>query len=765
MPVDKLTIQQFAQKIKTKYPEYGDVEDSLLTQKIIDKYPEYKDMVHYDVSGTKTIQPSETPTPDASNYSGFGSRTFDIDHAAADNTVQNALNTKQASVAIDKLAKETFLNSNAKQSDQHSENQPIIKPDIQMLPQDVKASREAFQGVTDPSSQQGRTVLEDAKRLNEDPDYAKNLNSSFYIKDRGATANPEVHAKIKSGQYGYDLNKQKPTIELNPAQAFVQGLEDHYKEVQKADDLAGKSKEEIIADEEKDRETGMHDQDTPIPTSKGWASSLTNLAGENITGFVKAGSAAVLSGLAEVTTGGAATPALIPTLGALFMSHDAGKLAAGSTFTQVYHELRNKGMVPSEAYDTALQQAKFNGSTAAAQMALLSYSGIKSGSKPLGGAVYGKGFKELLKSQASNIIPAIKNLAPEIGIQASLAGGFKALENVNAGKPTGKDVPESMLGMATFLSALHTLGAVKESLTPRGKEIAMNGFANSNPDLVEQGINQLEVQKSLTPEQAAKLRVDLIAQRELNKGLPENVPEENKQKIKDLIEKRNDLENKINPDHADFQDEAFHKDIKEQINGVKKEKADGTTEGKDGINEKIRQLSKPTESPNFHENLHDEDLYQKPDIEGMVSKLPDTMQNMYKQDPEGFWKFIADQEHNGRRTELEEMDGMTKTLIDEAVKKYPEHTLSAPKIEKPLVSVIQPEENKAPNIVENVKSEPELIKAEEANGKPEITLERIPAADMVKNVSSDEYTKRRLAHTDIINKFKNVKRLIDCLWP
>lgn len=45
MPVDKLTIEQFAQKVKAKYPQYKDVDDSVLVDKIIAKHPEYKDRV------------------------------------------------------------------------------------------------------------------------------------------------------------------------------------------------------------------------------------------------------------------------------------------------------------------------------------------------------------------------------------------------------------------------------------------------------------------------------------------------------------------------------------------------------------------------------------------------------------------------------------------------------------------------------------------------------------------------------------------------
>lgn len=49
MPEEKEPIPKFAARIKAKYPEYKDMNDTLLTQKILAKYPEYSDMV--DMSG------------------------------------------------------------------------------------------------------------------------------------------------------------------------------------------------------------------------------------------------------------------------------------------------------------------------------------------------------------------------------------------------------------------------------------------------------------------------------------------------------------------------------------------------------------------------------------------------------------------------------------------------------------------------------------------------------------------------------------------
>lgn len=59
MPVNKLSIQDFAAKIKAKYPDYKDINDTLLTQKIITKYPEYKDMVNYQVQQEPQVQKPE----------------------------------------------------------------------------------------------------------------------------------------------------------------------------------------------------------------------------------------------------------------------------------------------------------------------------------------------------------------------------------------------------------------------------------------------------------------------------------------------------------------------------------------------------------------------------------------------------------------------------------------------------------------------------------------------------------------------------------
>lgn len=47
MPEDKYPIPVFAKRIKDKYPQYKDVDDTLLVNRIVEKYPEYKDQVDF----------------------------------------------------------------------------------------------------------------------------------------------------------------------------------------------------------------------------------------------------------------------------------------------------------------------------------------------------------------------------------------------------------------------------------------------------------------------------------------------------------------------------------------------------------------------------------------------------------------------------------------------------------------------------------------------------------------------------------------------
>src|SRR5690606_19053268 len=54
----KLTPSQFAQKVKSKYPQYQNIKDDELVSKMIEKYPSYKDQIDFTVKKKDTASVS-----------------------------------------------------------------------------------------------------------------------------------------------------------------------------------------------------------------------------------------------------------------------------------------------------------------------------------------------------------------------------------------------------------------------------------------------------------------------------------------------------------------------------------------------------------------------------------------------------------------------------------------------------------------------------------------------------------------------------------
>jgi hypothetical protein len=60
MPEPKLSVAEFAAKVKSKYPQYADVDDSLLVGKMVEKYPVYADQVNLDVKKKESSEASDS---------------------------------------------------------------------------------------------------------------------------------------------------------------------------------------------------------------------------------------------------------------------------------------------------------------------------------------------------------------------------------------------------------------------------------------------------------------------------------------------------------------------------------------------------------------------------------------------------------------------------------------------------------------------------------------------------------------------------------
>ncbi len=59
MPEPKLSVAEFSAKVKLKYPQYKDVDDSVLVSKMLDKYPVYSEQVDFDVKKKELSEASD----------------------------------------------------------------------------------------------------------------------------------------------------------------------------------------------------------------------------------------------------------------------------------------------------------------------------------------------------------------------------------------------------------------------------------------------------------------------------------------------------------------------------------------------------------------------------------------------------------------------------------------------------------------------------------------------------------------------------------
>jgi hypothetical protein len=74
MPDKKLTVDEFALKIKAKYPQYKDMDNYELTNKIVEKYPDYSNSV--DLKKKVDSQPTSVAAATGGYGSQLGSQTF-----------------------------------------------------------------------------------------------------------------------------------------------------------------------------------------------------------------------------------------------------------------------------------------------------------------------------------------------------------------------------------------------------------------------------------------------------------------------------------------------------------------------------------------------------------------------------------------------------------------------------------------------------------------------------------------------------------------
>lgn len=661
MPDDKLTIQQFAQKIKTKYPEYGDIDDSLLTQKIVDKYPEYKDMVHYEVSAPAAV----APTPQDHANEGMGTlRDYFSKHG--DKAIYNLVEGKRMQ----------DYRTQAARAQENGEPSPQL--DVR-LPNEVEPDIQNYKSQIEQNPAMVRPVVAQIKKDN--PKEKAKINAAMYKVDAsertGSAQVQENLKKLESGEYDYDIRSGRITKPVGLFEGVSTGLKQRHDDLKDYDVITDekKSPEEKIAILEQKRKD--FNPDNPIPVSGGLGGTLGSLVGANAIPAVKG----ALGGAVAAVTG---NPEAAPWAAAAASSGEFYKRGYINSLQESYNKYRDQGLEEKDAWGKAENEATMSGLLDVGQNVALTGLGIKAGLRGSYTKLSGS-YANVLKGIAQNTKGFLLHATPEAGAQATIAAGTQGIKNLIQGKPVGEGTVEGAATQALLhYSIAGATSAGKGFLHEKAYQKNLDGLSRLPEQEVNKNIGLMVDDGTLTEDQAHEVTQNIAEQKTLNKGVPEGVSHENKGKIQELKTKRDDLEWQISKDNPDMLDKALHPAIKEKIDGVKKENADGTTEGRDGLNEQIRKLSESEKEEPF------ETFKEKEAPEVKVEKLSDIQQDMYKKDPNEFYKYLAEQTHSAGRENVEQMDGVSKAMVDYAVEKYPEHHIFEPKEEKPHVTVSTP---------------------------------------------------------------------------
>lgn len=551
MPVDKVSIEKFAQTIKAKYPEYKDVEDTLLTNAIIQKYPEYKDMVDFNAkpaTEAPPIKPIDFSNP--ANYIPGVQANQDYLKNQTD-AASNRINTEllNSDKAIGSLLTKQKMNEYRQKMDQFRRNDakgPLPTPDLTFTvsARDQKAAELKNTLHQDPVF--ARKVLEE--QGNVFPEKKGQIQADMYQLDRGQT-NPKIQEnveKLKNNKLEYNIH----TKELQKPEGFWPSLATSYNDRIKSRDeydfFQTATQQQRIDKLEADYKS--YDPDEPVNAAKGIGHLGKLIGGQPPQAILAAAGVSLVPGAEEAA----------PWAGALVASPEIHAISYANSLKSHYKEFRDQGMTPEMAEQHAQQAADFNANVDMAQGALMTAAGTRLGLKSAKinlsegflGAVK-KGTQEALKGAAKEAIP-----------QGFLAAGLQGVKNLHEGKPLGEGMTEAGVQTAATIAALGLMMKAPEVLakSPKLYKQIKQGLTK-NPTVTNTEIAHMVSEGNMTPEQANQVSDVLQQHTTLDNQIPAHIEDEDTRiQIQDLIKHKEKLEHDL-----ETLNKAYHPTIKSKI--------------------------------------------------------------------------------------------------------------------------------------------------------------------------------------------------------
>lgn len=433
----------------------------------------------------------------------------------------------------------------------------------------------------------------------------------------------KVAKQIKKGEVKYDPESKIAYKPLGLVGSILEGTMNKFKMEEKHDFFKNTENDAAIISELEDQRNNP-DTDEPLKVPKGKAQEFLMMASEMPWSPMIAGAIGSLVG----PEGGLAAASAVG-------AYENRKIQFATTFEQVYNELRDQGVNEYEALQEARKQANDAQEIGTVVGAAQGYFGAKIGAAPLKSANFGAGYQkaigELLKQNGNELGKMLMEGAAQGGIGAM---GEVAKNKLAQAVGINRDI-DAGTAEQFWTNLFMTAGigvAIKggRGLSKINYKRVLNGLKNVPEDQVN-GVLQEKVNEGAITQEAANSALQEINEyRGLDKLIPDNVTEEARFKIQDKIERRRQLEKRM-----EVSDEAYHPELKERIKI---------------LNEEIIALSKETEKPTKAESglsrPHEKEAIEIAEELLAEGILPDTYKPMIEADPIGFWKMIAQQAQN-----------------------------------------------------------------------------------------------------------------------
>lgn len=544
MPVDKVSIEKFAQTIKDKYPQYKDIDDTLLTNSIIEKHPEYKDMVDFNAKPAfKANVDINSPLGMISNPQRQGPTPIDQANDRIANEIQNS------DKAIGSLLSKQKINEFKQKLDDFRRNDgkgSFPTPDFSFTTNARDQQAATLKQILDKDPAFARQVLEE--QGNVFPEKKGQIQADVYQLDRGVE-NPKIFQnveKIKNNELEYNIHNKTLQKPEDFWQALSSSYNDRIKSRNDYDEIMASTPQQLT--HKLEAEYQSYDPDEPVNTPKGLGHLGRMIGGQPPQAILAGAGVSLVPGAEEAA----------PWAAALVASPEIHAVSYANGLKSTYKELRDQGVDPAQATVHAQQTADFNANVDMAQGALMTAASSRLLFKPAK-INLSEGFMNAVTKGTEQ---AIKSTASEALPQGLLASGLQAVKNLHAGKPLGEGVAEAGAETAATMAALALIIKAPEVLAkaPKIYNQLKQGLIN-NPAKTNVELAHMVKDGNVTPQEANQVTGILQQHAGLDNQIPAHIDDENTRlQIQDLITHKTKLEGDL-----ENLNKAYHPAIKSKI--------------------------------------------------------------------------------------------------------------------------------------------------------------------------------------------------------